>query len=74
MTHYAFIWWFGNYYTTQNPSREQLLWVIGIGTVAMVFFAWLVMFFYDEPLRNFLNGKRKEKFLPIKKEKSSGIE
>ncbi len=74
MTHYAFIWWFGNYYTTQNPSRTQLFWVIGIGTVAMVFFAWLVMFFYDEPIRNFLTRKRKEKFQPIESKKSSGIE
>nr|WP_319397402.1 acyltransferase [uncultured Carboxylicivirga sp.] len=55
MTHYAFMWWFGNYYTTQNPPQEYLPWIIGLGTVAMVFFAWLVMFFYDEPVRKFLN-------------------
>lgn len=73
MTHYAFIWWFGNYYTTQNPSREHLFWIIGLGTVAMVFFSWLVMFFYDEPLRNFLNRRRMQRVQSIEKEKATGI-
>ncbi|MDP4240648.1 MAG: acyltransferase [Bacteroidota bacterium] len=70
MTHYAFIWWFGNYYCTYNPPQEALPWIIGIGTVAMVFLAWLVMAFYDRPVRNFLNRKRKEKFQLIEKVKS----
>lgn len=61
MTHYGFIWWFGNYYTTKTPSPGHLLLIITAGTVAMVFFAWLVMVFYEMPLRNFLNRKRKEK-------------
>lgn len=61
MTHYAWIWWFGNYYTTQKPSPETIPWIIGFGTVAMVVFAWLVMAFYEKPLRNYLNRKRKEK-------------
>lgn len=62
MTHYAGIWWFGNYYMTHNPSREHLPWIIGAGTMAMVVFAWLVMVLYDLPIRNFLSRKRKEKF------------
>ncbi|RKD92495.1 acyltransferase family protein [Mangrovibacterium diazotrophicum] len=61
MTHYVGIWWFGNYYITQNPPQEQLPWIIGIGTIAMVVFAWLVMTFYDKPVRNYLTKKRRER-------------
>lgn len=59
MTHYVGIWWFGNYYVSHNPPQEQLPWIIGIGTVAMVLFAWLVMKFYDKPLRSYLTKKRR---------------
>jgi len=61
MTHYAGIWWFGNYLITHNPSPEQLPWIVGTGTVLMIFFAWLVMAIYDIPIRNYLSRKRKEK-------------
>ena len=67
MTHYACIWWFGNYYITHNPPQEHLPWIIGIGTAAMVFFAWLVMTFYDIPIRSFLTRKRKERLQLIEK-------
>ncbi|MBT32938.1 MAG: acyltransferase [Thalassobius sp.] len=63
MTHYAGMWWFGNYFTTQKPPQEELVWIIIIGMVAMVFFAWLVMVLYDMPIRNYLNKKKKEKML-----------
>lgn len=62
MTHYAGIWLFGHfYYSTENPPQAYLPWIVGLGTIAMVFFAWLVWYFYDQPLRNYLNKKRKEK-------------
>ena len=61
MTHYVGIWWFGNYFISRNPSPELLPWIIGGGTVAMVFFAWLVMVAYDIPIRNYLSRKRSEK-------------
>ena len=59
MTHYAFIWWFGNYYTSHDVPREYLPWIIGTGTAAMLFFAWLVMVLYETPLRSYLSSKRK---------------
>ncbi len=61
MTHYVGIWWFGNYYVTESPSTEQLKYIIILGTLAMVFFSWLVMKFYDIPIRNYLNKKRRKK-------------
>ncbi|MFV0539791.1 MAG: acyltransferase family protein [Aestuariibaculum sp.] len=73
MTHYVGIWWFGHYYTTQKPLQESLPWIIGIGMLAMVLFAWLVMVFYDRPLRNFLNRKRKKKIGLVKKDMSKKI-
>jgi peptidoglycan/LPS O-acetylase OafA/YrhL len=68
MTHYAAIWWFGSYLIAKNPPHAQLPWIIGIGTVILVFFAWLVMKFVDMPLRNFLNRKRAEKFRADKRD------
>ncbi|HPF52064.1 MAG TPA: acyltransferase, partial [Draconibacterium sp.] len=63
MTHYFAIWWFGNYFISKNPPQEYLPWIVGIGTIVLVFFAWLVMKFYDMPLRQFLSRKRKEMLL-----------
>lgn len=61
MTHYAFIWLFGNYFVAKSPSNQQLVWIILFGTVALVVFAWLVMRFVDMPVRRYLSRKRKER-------------
>lgn len=61
MTHYAGIWVFGSFFLTQKPAQTTLVWTIIIGMVIMVLFAWLVMRFYDMPLRKYLNRKRNEK-------------
>ncbi|PTN10581.1 acyltransferase [Mangrovibacterium marinum] len=58
MTHYAGIWLFGHYLVSQEPSPEALPWIVALGTVAMVLFAWLVMTFYDKPVRQFLSRAR----------------
>ncbi|MFV0553750.1 MAG: acyltransferase family protein [Mangrovibacterium sp.] len=57
MTHYAFIWIFGHYLESQSPSQGELAWVVSLGTIGMVIFAWLAMKFYDTPVRNFLKKK-----------------
>jgi peptidoglycan/LPS O-acetylase OafA/YrhL len=61
MTHYAFLWMFGNYYTNYKPQTSQLVLIVTASVVLLVGFAYLVMVIYDIPLRNFLNKKRKEK-------------
>ncbi|SFT17140.1 Peptidoglycan/LPS O-acetylase OafA/YrhL, contains acyltransferase and SGNH-hydrolase domains [Zhouia amylolytica] len=61
MTHYVGIWFFGNYFISKTIPKEQLPWVIGLGTVLMIVFAWLVMILYDMPVRNFLKRKRSER-------------
>ena len=59
MTHYAAIWIFGNYYTTKNPSAEVLTLIIVLGIVFMIVLSYLVMRFYDIPVRRYLEGKMK---------------
>jgi len=57
MTHYAAIWIFGNYYTSSKPSMDQLPFIIIPGVILLVVFAWLVMKFYDMPVRKYLKKK-----------------
>ncbi len=59
MTHYAGIWIFGNYFLTTNPDPNELTLVIVVSTVFMVLFAYLVMVFYDLPLRKYLTKRWK---------------
>lgn len=58
MTHYAVIWIFGNYLTTRKPPVNELALVIVTGTILMVGFAYLVMIFFDEPVRKYLTARR----------------
>jgi len=58
MTHYAAIWIFGNYYVAKNPTAGELTFIIVTGTFLLVGFAYIVMRFYDVPIRAYLNKKR----------------
>ncbi len=62
MTHYAFIWMFGNYFTTTNPPARELTFVVISGIVLMICFAYVVMRFYDIPLRTYLTNKWNKRF------------
>lgn len=57
MTHYAAIWIFGNYYTSFNPGAGQLTFIVFSGVIVLGVFAWLVMKFYDMPVRKYLKKK-----------------
>lgn len=57
MTHYAAIWIFGNYYTSSKPTMDQLPFIIVPGVILLVVFAWLVMKFYDIPVRKYFKKK-----------------
>jgi peptidoglycan/LPS O-acetylase OafA/YrhL len=58
MTHYAFIWVFGNYLTSRKPPADQLSFVIIGGVIFLVIFAYGAMIFYDIPVRRYLEKKR----------------
>ncbi|MEB0264031.1 MULTISPECIES: acyltransferase [unclassified Mucilaginibacter] len=60
MTHYAAIWAFGNYYNANKPATGQLALIIIVGMILLVAFAYLVMVFYDIPVRKYLTAKRKQ--------------
>jgi peptidoglycan/LPS O-acetylase OafA/YrhL len=57
MTHYAVIWAFGNYYSSQKPDAPHLALVVTSGVLILVGFAYLVMVFYDMPIRSYLSAK-----------------
>jgi peptidoglycan/LPS O-acetylase OafA/YrhL len=57
MTHYAGIWIFGNYLTTYRPEGIILWMIVIFGTIFFVLFAWLVMKYYDTPVRKWLSRK-----------------
>jgi peptidoglycan/LPS O-acetylase OafA/YrhL len=57
MTHYAVLWMFGNYYTTQKPDATELTVVIVSAITLMIGFAYLVMVIYDMPIRKYLSAK-----------------
>ena len=57
MTHYAVIWSFGSYYRSYKPDAAHLALVVTSGVLIMVSFAYLVMMFYDIPVRRYLAAK-----------------
>ena len=60
MTHYAVMWIFAGYYAKYKPATGQLALIIVIGTLLLLGFAYLTMFFYDTPIRKYLTEQRKK--------------
>lgn len=58
MTHYAVIWIFGNYLTSQKPESTELTIVVILGTIFLTGFAYATMVLYDIPIRRYLNKRR----------------
>ncbi|MCO5236174.1 MAG: acyltransferase [Chitinophagaceae bacterium] len=61
MTHYAFLSIFGSYFLAYKPGTGTLTVVIIAGTFVTIFFAWVVMKFFDTPVRKYLTGLRQKK-------------
>jgi peptidoglycan/LPS O-acetylase OafA/YrhL len=59
MTHYAVLWIFGNYNTTHKPGTTEFSIVVITSIILVVGFAWLVMTFYDTPVRKYFSDRRK---------------
>ncbi|NCU03587.1 MAG: acyltransferase, partial [Chitinophagaceae bacterium] len=57
MTHYAFMWIFGHYLSAQKPGTTELTIVVVAGTVLLIVFSYLVMKFYDTPVRKYLHRR-----------------
>ncbi|MFB6456704.1 acyltransferase family protein [Chitinophaga sp. Hz27] len=56
MTHYAALFIFLNYYNLYKPDTTQLVIIISCAIPALTAFAFLVMKFYDEPVRKYLTA------------------
>jgi len=63
MTHYAVIWMFMNYYNTHKPATGQLAFIIISALIVLTMVAYLVMTFFDIPVRRYLTAKRKQAIL-----------
>ncbi len=59
MTHYAGIWIYGNYFTNEKPSADQLTIIIVVGIILQMIVAYLVMKYLDTPIRKYLTARRK---------------
>jgi peptidoglycan/LPS O-acetylase OafA/YrhL len=60
MTHYAGIWFFGNYVISHKPPTSQIVYIVIGGVILLIGMAYLAMVAYDIPVRRYLNGKRKQ--------------
>jgi peptidoglycan/LPS O-acetylase OafA/YrhL len=64
MSHYFAIWIFGNYYLTVKPPITDISYIVAGGVIFLVSFAYLVMRFFDMPVRKYLKrrylGKEKD--------------
>jgi peptidoglycan/LPS O-acetylase OafA/YrhL len=56
MTHYSVIYIFGNFYDTHKPDALSLALVVSGGVLVLLAFAYVVMMFYDVPIRRFLSS------------------
>ncbi|MBB5441225.1 peptidoglycan/LPS O-acetylase OafA/YrhL [Pedobacter sp. AK017] len=58
MTHYSVIWVFAHYYKIYKPVTYINLIIAG-GVIFLIGFAYLILLFYDIPLRKYLKAKIK---------------
>lgn len=56
MTHYPFMWIFANYVVAEEPTMNQLAWIIPVSTIVLVAFAYLVSELIDSPIRKYLKS------------------
>jgi peptidoglycan/LPS O-acetylase OafA/YrhL len=58
MTHYGVMWIWGDYAAKHHLVASTTLWTdIAIGVSTTVAFAWLILRFYDQPIRRYLTAK-----------------
>lgn len=61
MTHIVIVWIFNSYYLRYNPTGIQLYAIITGCALFSILFAYLIMIFYDEPIRKWLTAQMKAK-------------
>jgi len=58
MTHYMVMFMFAGYLLKYKPDHTQLTWVVIIGLILLIGFAYLVMVLFDTPVRKYLTKLR----------------
>ena len=58
MTHYAGIWIFAGYLTSNKPTTAQLFLIVPTAVLLLIGMAWLAMVLFDVPVRKYLSDKR----------------
>ncbi len=61
MTHIWMVWLFGNYLTARKPEPLEMYLVAAGVFVASVLMGWVALRFYDEPVRNWLMRRNRER-------------
>jgi peptidoglycan/LPS O-acetylase OafA/YrhL len=59
--HYPFIYVFGHWFLSKQPTINEAYKVVTVVTILLIGFSWLVLKFYDEPLRKWLLARLKNK-------------
>ncbi len=58
MTHYMVMFVFSGYLLKYKPDNAQITWIVIIGLILLVGFAWLVMVLFDTPVRKYFSNLR----------------
>ncbi|AWW32259.1 acyltransferase [Echinicola strongylocentroti] len=61
MVHYPFIWLFYSYWESSSPSFQEQIFIMCVGTVLLVGFAYAVMKYLDIPIRKYLKANLKKR-------------
>lgn len=61
MTHVTTVWIFTDYYNKYSPTGTKLAVIVSAFIIFNLIFAYIIVRFYDEPIRAWLTNKRKQK-------------
>ncbi|MCF6405052.1 acyltransferase [Chitinophaga filiformis] len=59
MTHYMVMWAFANYNQQNKPDTGTVAWIVSCGVIVLIAFAYVVMVWFDTPVRKYLSEKSK---------------
>lgn len=59
MVHYGFIWIFWEYIVLHKSSIGEITWIVVIGVLLLITFAYFILKVYDEPVRRYFTNRRK---------------
>ncbi|GAO41650.1 putative acyltransferase [Flavihumibacter petaseus NBRC 106054] len=61
MTHYAAIWLFADYLNSRHPGTIEVVIVTTVFTLLLILFSWVVLKWFDQPIRKWLSDRQRSK-------------